>query len=312
MTTGISMIDQEKLLDSGMQAVEDAMLAVVDSSVDILRQASEHIVSAGGKRLRPRVVLLSYLASGGTDVEYVAPAAAALEMLHTASVVHDDINDHGQVRRGRASINSKWGRTFALLTGDFMFTNVYTLLAPYADINIDVADAARALVEGETMQAEAVRDKHFTREVYAQVIALKTAALFRVAAMIGAKLAGSSLDQVVALGEYGFNLGLAFQITDDILDIVGSEATLGKTAGIDVPQGRGFATAFSDEEGLSTDPDPASDIKRKLLAGDALEKARIQASLHIEQAIQALVLVPDSHARSELIDLATFVLARDH
>ena len=107
--------------------------------------------------VRPRLMLLTYLTLGGTDLEYIAKPAAAVELMHTASVVHDDINDHGILRRGRPSVNAIWGRTFALLTGDFLFTAVYELMAPYGDLNVDLAQAATALVEGETLQASAVK-----------------------------------------------------------------------------------------------------------------------------------------------------------
>jgi geranylgeranyl pyrophosphate synthase len=211
-------------LDAALHAVETRMYDVVDSDVTVLRDASRHILTAGGKRLRPRLVLLSYLAVGGTDAEDAVPVAVAVELVHTASVVHDDINDHGIVRRGRPSVNQIWGRTFALLTGDFLFTKVYELMAPYRDLNIILAEATVALVEGETMQAAAVKDNNFTRQAYYDIIARKTAALFRSASDIGARLGGGTSQQVEALRSFGFNIGLAFQIIDDVLDVVGDEA----------------------------------------------------------------------------------------
>ena len=216
------------------------MLEVVDSEVTVLRDASRHILSAGGKRVRPRLVLLAYTAVGGTNPESAAPVAAAVELVHTASVVHDDINDHGIVRRGRPSINAIWGRTFALLTGDFLFTKVYELMAPHKDLNIILADATVALVEGETLQASAVKENNFTREVYNRIIALKTAALFRAAGELGGRLGGGSQEQIEALANFGYSIGLAFQIVDDVLDLTGDTDQLGKTAGIDLEQGRGF------------------------------------------------------------------------
>ena len=226
-----------KQLDEGLTVVEQAMLDVTDSQVEVLRDASRHILGAGGKRIRPRLLLLTYLAVGGRDISKAANPAAAIELMHTASVVHDDINDHGILRRGQPSVNAIWGRTFALLTGDFLFTAVYELMAPYRDLNIDLARAATALVEGETLQASAVKNSNFTREVYMEIIALKTAALFRAAAAIGAKLAGADTSEIESLSEFGFSVGLAFQIVDDILDIVADEESLGKTSGIDVRQG---------------------------------------------------------------------------
>ena len=302
-----------KYLNDGLAALERAMLEVTDSHVDVLRDASRHILSAGGKRIRPRLLLLSYLALGGKDVAYIAKPAAAVELMHTASVVHDDINDHGIMRRGRASVNATWGRTFALLTGDFLFTAVYKLMAPYHDLNIDLAKAATALVEGETLQASAVKNNTFTREVYMQIIALKTAALFRAASTIGAKLAGADQGKINALSEFGFNLGLAFQIVDDILDLIADEGRLGKTAGLDVTQGRGVAVALTggNGNGSSRAADPVDAVKRKMLEGDAIEKAHEQAASLVNSAVGRLTVLEDSPAKAALRDLALLVIERD-
>lgn len=302
-----------KTLDAGMANVERAMLEVTASQVDVLRDASRHILSAGGKRIRPRLLLLAYLALGGDDLVKVARPAAAVELMHTASVVHDDINDHGIMRRGVPSVNSTWGRTFALLTGDFLFTAVYELMAPYRDLNIDLAQAATALVEGETLQASAVKNKNFTREIYMQIIGLKTAALFRAAAIIGAKMAKGGAAEVEALSEFGVRIGLAFQIVDDILDLVADEESLGKTSGIDVRQGRGVAVALQGANGNGSEQaaDPLDEIKRKMFEGDTIEKARSQAELLVDAGIAHLSILPESLARHELEALARLVIKRE-
>ena len=300
--------EQEQLLNQGLQSVEDAMLEVVNSEVTVLRDASEHILSAGGKRVRPRLLMLSYLAAGGTDVDYASAPAAAIELMHTASVVHDDINDHGVMRRGQVSVNAKWGRTFALLTGDYLFTSVYELMAPYGDLNRDLASSATALVEGETLQAWAVKNNQFTSENYIRIIALKTAALFKAAGAIGAKLADADDAIIETLSDYAYNIGLAFQIIDDILDIVGDEEKLGKTSGIDLVQGRGFAAVETHEN----EEDIFESIKRKLMSGNRLQEAREQAEALVAVAISSLDILPDSFAKSGLIDLANTVINRDH
>ena len=309
-----SQLKLEEILQDGLAAVEGAMVDVTNSQVDVLRDASHHILNAGGKRVRPRLLLLSYLALGGTDLQYAAKPAAAVELMHTASVVHDDINDHGVIRRGRPSVNALWGRTFALLTGDFLFTAVYELMAAYGDLNIDLAKAATALVEGETLQASAVKNNTFTREAYMQIIALKTAALFRSASGIGAKMAGATPTEVKLLSEFGFNIGLAFQIVDDILDLVADDSTLGKTSGIDIGQGRGVAVALGDGNGNgnSRPADPMEVIKRKMLEGDTIEKARQQADFLVHSAIASLDSLDNSPAKAELIALAQQVVERKH
>lgn len=303
--TRVTGVADENLIEIGLKATEDLMLQTVNSEVVVLKDASRHILGAGGKRIRPRMAILAYLAAGGENVEDVAAPAAAVELMHTASVVHDDINDHGVVRRGRPSVNAKWGRTFALLTGDFLFTAVYQVMAPYGELNLILANAATALVEGETLQAWAVKNNEFTSENYMRIIALKTAALFQAAAEMGARTATDDDTVIDALSQYAYNVGLAFQIVDDILDIVGDEETLGKTSGIDLEQGRGIA-AVQDSD------DPMESIKRKLMGGDRLEKSRMQVQMLVQGAIQQLDALEDSYAKDELIALAELIANRDH
>ncbi|MDW8173714.1 MAG: polyprenyl synthetase family protein [Anaerolineae bacterium] len=305
------VLDHSIAASTALQAVENAMFDVVNSEVSILRDASRHILSAGGKRIRPRLLILAYLACGGLNVERIAAPAAAVELMHTASVVHDDINDHGVLRRGRPSVNAVWGRTFALLTGDFLFTAVYQLMAPYKDLNIILARAATALVEGETLQAQAVKENNFTREVYARIIALKTAALFQAAGEMGARLANAKPEVVEALSQYAYSLGMAFQIVDDILDVIGDEAKLGKTAHIDADQGRGFISIKDAPSNHST-ADVMDSVKRKLMEGNRLAEARAQARAFVDMAIMQLDLLPASEARQELVSLAESVIDRDH
>ncbi|MBK8134464.1 MAG: polyprenyl synthetase family protein [Anaerolineae bacterium] len=302
-----SMTDDLTLLDAGMAAVEAKMLEVCDSTVSVLRDASRHILSAGGKRVRPRLVMLAYIALGGRDVHSIAPVAAALELVHTASVVHDDINDHGVVRRGKPSVNAIWGRTFALLTGDFLFTKVYELMAPFKDLNVILADATVALVEGETLQAQAVKENLYTQQVYMDIIARKTASLFKAGGMLGAQAAGASRQIIEAMGNYGFNVGLAFQIIDDILDLTADEKQLGKTAGIDLEQGRGIA-AFE----INNSHDPVAAIKAKALSGNRINEGRLQAKMLSQLAIEELGVLPNSRERDELVELARYVVERDH
>lgn len=305
-----------------MQAVENVMLKVINSDVKTLRDASHHILEAGGKRIRPRLLMLAYEALGGTDIEYAAPVAGAVELVHTASVVHDDINDHGVVRRGRPSVNAIWGRTFALLTGDFLFTKVYQLMAPYKDLNIVLAEATVALVEGETLQASAVKEKNFTRQVYYEIIARKTAALFKAAGILGARLANAEEKFVEALGSFGFNVGLAFQIVDDVLDLTADSAQLGKTSGIDLAQGRGYAAAYATNgevnggaavaEVVDVEGDPMKVIKQKILKGDTIAEAYLQAEQLVTAAVAYLDVLPESESKRQLIELAYLVVNRDH
>ncbi|NJL56300.1 polyprenyl synthetase family protein [bacterium] len=297
-------------IDDMMLDIEQRMFDIIDSDVDILRDASRHILEAGGKRVRPRLVLLSFLANGGTDIQPILSAAAALELVHTASVVHDDINDHGVMRRGRPSVNQIWGRTFALLTGDFLFTKVYELMADYGPaLNSVFSEATTALVEGETLQAAAVKEGNLNREIYMKIIALKTAALFKAGGMIGAMLAKANPQAIDAMGRYGYNIGLAFQIVDDILDLTADAEQLGKTAGLDAQQGKGLSSVSD-----SAEPGEAAafeSIKQKALSGDRIAEGRAQAQHLVTMAIAELVILPDNEARQGLITLAQLIVNRE-
>jgi geranylgeranyl pyrophosphate synthase len=268
------------------------------------------------------MALLAYLAAGGQDIEEVLPIASAIEMVHTATLVHDDINDHSLTRRGKATVHSVWGRTFALLTGDYLFTKVYELMAPYGpDYNIIMAQATTRLVEGETLQAHAAKQGEIDRHTYKKIIALKTASLFEASAHMGAKLATDDENIIAALSSYAYNLGVTFQLVDDILDVTGDPEELGKPVGTDVLQGRGVlavkngmsggegdvATAVAVETAVQ---DPIEQMMARLRDSGALELARLQAEESGDRAREALAPVPPSPARVQLLALVDLVLNR--
>ncbi len=311
-------------IDTSLQAVEELLLSVARSSVPLLSEMSEHILSAGGKRLRPRLVLLAHAAAGGQNFAEVVPLAAAVEIIHTATLVHDDINDHGTLRRGRETVNSRWGSTFALLTGDYMFTRTYELMAPYsAELNLILVRAAIELVEGETLQIQASRQGVLDRDTYYQIISKKTAALFVACTELGATVAGAPREWIAALRDYAFNLGLAFQIIDDVLDLSSDAQTLGKNAGIDLAQGRGIAAVRDDGAdarsvaAVHVSPDTVpGPLKESLLSEQspqvAIEIGRTKAHELAERALSSLETLPPSPARDELRALARQVVTRDH
>jgi geranylgeranyl pyrophosphate synthase len=265
--------------------------------------------------------MLAYLAVGGEDLLEAVPMAAAIEMVHTATLVHDDINDHSLLRRGRPSVHARWGRTFALLTGDYMFAKVYELMAPYGpDYNVIMADACCRLVEGETLQAVAAKAGEIDRETYKRIVSLKTASLFEASARMGALIGGGSPREVDALAEYAYNLGIAFQVVDDILDVVGDPAALGKPVGTDLTQGRGAFVAQGERAILSLQPevvavvdedDPIQKMMAKLRNSGAIEMARLQAAEMVERARRSLDAIGPSVARDELEALTNLVLERD-
>jgi octaprenyl-diphosphate synthase len=306
-------------IDEGMRAVEEKLISIVDSDVEVLKDASEHIISSGGKRIRPRLALMAYLAAGGQDFATAVPMAAALEMVHTATLVHDDINDHSLTRRGKITVHARWGRTFALLAGDYLFTKVYELMAPYGETyNEIMAQACIKLVEGETLQAAVAKAGTMDRETYKTIIARKTASLFEAGANMGARLAGADETVIEALTTYAYNLGLTFQIVDDILDIVGDPEKLGKPVGADLAQNRGVmatqngGTAVMQEESVATAvADPFQSMMERLRESGAVDVARMQAIETAQRARNALADVPPSPMRDELEELIDLVLNRD-
>lgn len=312
-------------VDIALQQLDRLLLSIADSAVPLLRDTSQHILGAGGKRIRPRLLLLAYQASGGTDFDQAVPLAAAIEIIHTATLVHDDINDHGTLRRGRETVNARWGGTFALLTGDYLFTRTYELMAPYSTaLNLILARASTALVEGETMQIQAAREGSFDAATYFEIISRKTAALFVAAAELGASAAQAPAEWVSALSQYAFNLGIAFQLIDDVLDLASDTAQLGKNAGIDIAQGRGIAVAIGSSAASRLAPaavEVENDISREalqtaILRGvsieDAIAKGRAKAQEFADRALAQLGPLPPSPALGALRDLAHQVIERDH
>ena len=299
-----------------LELVEDALRRAVASNVSVLSRASEHIILSGGKRLRPRLVLLSYKASGGKDISRAVPLAAAVELLHTASLIHDDINDHSDLRRGQATVNIRWGDSLALLTGDFIFIRLLSLIASFDSRVIRVlTDCCLALVEGETLQMLSLGDTRMSEQTYLRIVGQKTASLFSGCAELGAVLAGGTQWHAAALKEYGLNLGMAFQIRDDTLDLVGRRDELGKPVASDLAQGKmSLATLFALRKSdrarevlLSKDMAEAIQLLRDT---GALEYAVLKANEYSERAKRALSVLPASEAKAELAKLADFVVAR--
>ncbi|MEZ4641538.1 MAG: polyprenyl synthetase family protein [Chloroflexota bacterium] len=315
----------KQLIEQALSAIDNFMENNVGSDIEILQAASTHIMRSGGKRIRPRMVLLAYLAAGGQHIHDVVGLAAAVELVHTASLVHDDINDHSQTRRGKPTIHAIWDRTFALLTGDYMFAKVYEVMAPYGNpYNLIMSQAAVRLVEGETLQAAAAKSGDMNRETYKQIISLKTASLFEAAARMGAQYANDDVDVVNGLAEYAYNLGMTFQIVDDILDIIGDPEALGKPIGTDLTQGRGFL-AIQNGDGASkgdvaavaeatavAELDAMQSMMSRLRNSGAVEIAWMQAREMASRARAALRIVPQTSARDELEGLIDAVLNRDH
>ncbi len=217
-------------------AVNHLIGARLNSNVDLVENVGDHIVNAGGKRLRPLVVILSAMANDYRGEDHII-AAAVIEFIHTATLLHDDVVDGSSLRRGRNTANSLWGNSSSVLVGDFLYSRAFQMLVEIGNISVmsSIANASNLISEGEVQQLSYVGNPDVDELMYLEVIYKKTAVLYEASASIGAMLADC---QTKAMEDYGRHLGLAFQITDDILDYRGQVDTLGKNIGSDLRDGK--------------------------------------------------------------------------
>jgi octaprenyl-diphosphate synthase len=308
-----------------LNKVEEEIQRSVISQESLLTEISLHVISSGGKRLRPGVVLLAHKAVGGSDISKIVDMAAAFELIHSATLIHDDINDGGRTRRGRESAYRQFGIQKALVTGDFLFVKGFQLGGPQDRKVVNyLANACTNMAESEILQWKYANDPETSIESYLKIIEGKTARPIEAGAKVGAFLGGGSSRQIDDLGRYGLNLGLAFQITDDILDIVGSEATLGKPRGMDFldgtptlplilgmndgTKGKRISTLFKKKRKSHNDLEEALLLLSK---SDALDSARKYALEYSEKAMGCLRSVPRSVYKDSLKALAKVVVHRD-
>jgi geranylgeranyl pyrophosphate synthase len=297
--------------------IEQELNRVIDSRVNLLVEASRHIICAGGKRIRPQVVLLAYTAAGGQDVSCAVPVAAAVELIHTASLIHDDIDDHSGLRRGRPTVNARWGNTTALLTGDFIFGKLMKHIGSFDARIIQVlANACVNIVEGETRQMLTLGDFDMTEETYMEIVRQKTASLFAASAETGGIMARATEQQVRTLAEYGLNLGMAFQIKDDALDYVGGSDQLGKPVALDLIQGKislPIIAALKKTDRIipALHAQNARETTQLLQETGALTYAMDRAQGYARKAQEALSALPHSEAKAALCQMADFAIVRD-
>jgi len=222
-----------------MDRVEEEIRNAVNSEQGLLTDICMHVIGAGGKRIRPGLVLLSYKSVGGKETQKVVGIAASFELIHSATLIHDDINDHGEIRRGKVAAYKKFGVQKALVAGDFLFVRSFRLGGQWNQeiVNI-ISEACTATAESEILQNAYELEPATPMEAYLQIIAGKTAMPMWAAARVGAFLGEGTPEQIDAIGQFGLAMGMAFQIVDDILDIIGDERSLGKPHGIDFLDGK--------------------------------------------------------------------------
>src|SRR5437867_8961203 len=310
-----------------LDLVERRIRDSLASEEPLLTEIAQYVITSGGKRIRPVVTLLAFKAAGGEDIERAVDIAAALELIHSATLIHDDINDGGTERRGRPAAFLKYGLQEALVTGDFLFTRAFRIGGKFDDDIVDLtAKVCAALAEGEIRQKRHLGDVTVTRETYLDIITRKTATPVATAARVGALVGHGRAEHVDAAGEYGLNLGIAFQIVDDILDVVGDGARLGKRTGTDLREGNVTLVAIHAlNDGSSIDVRSLErliakrrkreeDVQRGLgLLRDsgAIEKARAEAFAFGQLAKKALDPLPESDAKASMVQLVDYVLSRE-
>ena len=309
-----------------LRMVDEKLRAMVKSDERTLTDASLHVIDAGGKRLRPTVTLLAYKSLGGRDDRKIANIAAAFELIHSATLIHDDINDGGLARRGRETVYKKYGLHSAIVTGDFLFVKAFSLGGQFDSMVVQTtADACARLAEGEILQNRYRHTTEMTVDTYFKVMERKTAEPIKAGAMIGAYLAGGQPKVIDSLGRYGLNLGIAFQIMDDILDFTGDERRTGKPVGMDLKEGyltlpsllamESSDRARDDILAIVKEKSPSPEAVRSCVSlvveSGAIERAEGMGDRYIREAVSQLDHLPDTEYRKAFRDLAGRVLNRD-
>ncbi|MGQ4275299.1 polyprenyl synthetase family protein [Terrihabitans sp. B22-R8] len=313
------------LVAADLTRVNELILSRTGSDVQMIPEVANHLISSGGKRLRPLLTLATaQLADYGGDGHI--RLAAAVEFMHTATLLHDDVVDESEMRRGKASARMVWGNQASVLVGDFLLGQAFRMMVEVGSLRcLDIlSTAATVIAEGEVMQLAAAKNIATTEDEYLAVIRAKTAALFAAACEVGPALTGAR-DQENACRAYGANLGIAFQLVDDALDYGGREAKLGKKVGDDFREGKiTLPVIFAVRRGS---PGERDFWKRTLEAGQADDEALGTAIdlLHRHGAIDetlararhygtmardALALFPDSEPKRAMLDVVDFVTAR--
>ena len=298
--------------------VEDLLIATASESVyPLVQEASTHLMKAGGKRLRPALVLVTSRAGepGRTETDL---AAAAVELLHLASLYHDDVIDETKMRRGAPSVHSKWGNEIAILAGDFLFASGSLLGARAgAEAPAILARALADVCEGQIAETERVGDPSRSATQYVETIRRKTAALFRAACELGALTSGADDTVRERVVDFGENLGLAFQVVDDLLDFVGDPRVTGKAPGTDLREGvftLPVLIANQRDPAIAAELEPGKRELGRVLpmleSTGALDAAFDQARFYVDQASDSLSQLPDSEWRSVLETISEGVLAQ--
>jgi octaprenyl-diphosphate synthase len=323
---GVSPVERLHALVATDMAATDRMIhARMGSGVALIPDLAKHLIDSGGKRLRPMLTLAAARLGGYAGDKHVN-LAAAVEFIHTATLLHDDVVDASTLRRGKVAANLVWGNKATVLVGDFLFSRAFEMMVDTGSLRVlDILSAASAIIaEGEVMQLKSESNLGTTEEHYLKVVNAKTAALFAAAAESGATLCDKGSEFVAALRSYGENLGIAFQLVDDALDYSGRQALMGKAVGDDFREAKVtlpviLAYSRADKqaqafwkrviEGTQTE----SDLERAITYVEetgAIQETMDRARHYADGAVAALAALPPSEIRAALSDIADFCVER--
>jgi octaprenyl-diphosphate synthase len=315
------------LIGEDLKNVELQFKKDLESNVPLIRKVGEYVLSSGGKRIRPALLLLAAKLCGYEGERHV-PLASVVEFVHTATLLHDDVVDNANMRRGLASANTLWGNEASVLVGDFLFSKSFSLMVADGDLNVlrVLSAATTKIAEGEVLQLVCTSDLDITEERYVEVVKCKTAVLLAAACQAGGIIGKVSPEQEQSLADFGMDLGIAFQLMDDTLDYTASEEEFGKSIGHDLEEGKitlplieilrqcsaeernVVADIVSKDELSDEDFDTVFALVRSY---GGIDYAIKRAEAYIAQAKTHLALFPDSPARQALFRLADYVVTRE-
>jgi octaprenyl-diphosphate synthase len=313
-------------IEPQFEAVNDYILNHLGSTVPLVEKIGHYIVESGGKRLRPLLVLLSANACGYQGQQHI-PMAAIVEFIHTATLLHDDVVDNSDLRRGKDTANARWGNAPSVLVGDFLYSRAFQVMVEIGNMDIMhvISNATNVIAEGEVLQLLNCKNPDTTEDAYMQVIIGKTATLFEAATETGAILAAASTAERDALRLYGRHLGIAFQLVDDLMDYLSSAEEMGKNVGDDLAEGKptlpliqAMKAGTAEErqlirqcirKGGLDDLQPILDIVQRT---GAIDYTRAAAQRAAASACEALAALPASSFKDTLAQLAEIAVDRTH
>ena len=316
----------QRFIADEMRAVDEVIRTRLHSEVVLVRQVSEYIVGSGGKRLRPALVLLAAGACGYSGNAHYQ-LAAVVEFIHTATLLHDDVVDDSDLRRGRATANSLFGNPASVLVGDFLYSRAFQMMVELRNMRVMevLANATNTIAEGEVLQLLNCNDPDLDEDGYLRVIRYKTARLFEAAGQLGAIVSQASREVEEGLARYGTHLGTAFQLIDDVLDYSGDHVQTGKNLGDDLAEGKAtLPLIYAMRQGTAAQRDVIRaaiehgglEEFRPVLAAieetGALAYSRRAADTEAQRAIASLEPLPNSPYKDSLLQLAAFAVSRSY